>query len=31
MAPDEAPPTPRGARDYRGLVLLLVLGSLGRC
>jgi hypothetical protein len=28
MAPDEPPPSPRGERDYRGLVVLLVLGSL---
>ncbi len=26
--PHEPPPSPRGARDYRGLILLLVLGSL---
>jgi len=28
IATDEPPPSPSGARDYRGLVLLLVLGSL---
>jgi len=25
---DQPPPAPTGARDYRGLILLLVLGSL---